>query len=563
MELVIFHYHLLPGGVTGVIEQMAAAINTFVDTVDRVRVVTSSQPENLSLPSSVPLELMPTIGYISRQRLAEYAEQPASQPGASAPHDEIPAPGPVGQVSTEAVAAGAEVLATRIADELLQRFGGTERIWWVHKHHIGKNPAFTRALLQVAATHPNQRIVFHIHDFPECSRYANLRFLEAAGVGEMYPRRPNVHYAVINSRDRDILVEAGVGPVTYLPNPVQSAGPSGPADRSGTPLLRTTLAERYGTEFPRYAPEDRLFLYPVRSIRRKNVFEAALITMLQDVPASLVVTLPGVSQQEKRYSAMVAEAFRDGTIPGLFGIGTTIAEHGISFEELQRSADAIISSSVQEGFGYQYISPLVLGLPLVARQLDIMGDIIGLYRRHPHALYNAIRVPDRSPSLSGPAALLRFRYEERIDRLQGTVPDDAIDELYRQLERSIGGDTLEFSYLLPHMQYVLLQDLRRDPAFLTEVQTLNGTLLAEINSALETPVTETAPVKEQFGPRAHASVVERVIAELNADAPAPESPRDRHGATPEPANEPPRTESPREAILRRFATLEYQRLLYE
>ena len=396
----------------------------------------------------------------------------------------------IGQVSSETVAAGAEALSERIARELLQRFGGADRIWWVHNHHIGKNPAFTRALLHVAAHNQEQRIVFHIHDFPECGRYANLRFLDAAGVGEMYPRRSNVHYAVINSRDQNILQEAGVGPVTYLPNPVQTDDLPGPIDGSRKTTLRTTLADRYGTEFPRYTPEDRLFLYPVRSIRRKNIFEAALITMLQDVPSALVVTLPGVSQQEKRYSAMVTDAFRDGTIPGLFGIGTTLSEHAIDFAELQRSADAIISSSVQEGFGYQYIAPLVLGLPLIARRLDIMDDITDLYRHHPHAWYRAIQVPGRSPSLSGPGALLRFRYEERIDRLQGTVPDDAIDQLYHRLEDAIGGETIEFSYLLPHMQYVLLQDIRRDEAFAQDVTALNSTLLDEISTAVETPFSE-------------------------------------------------------------------------
>ncbi len=610
MELVIFHYHLQPGGVTGVIRQTVEALHGASGVVGTIRVVSGAVSDEVILPEGVIRETMPSIGYLSRQRLAEYAPPTPSGPeadlaGSGGADSGGPASGPVGQVSRRAVAEGALELSTRIARELLNRFGGKDRVWWVHNHHLGKNPAFTRALVEIASTRRDQPIVLHIHDFPESGRYGNLRVLADAGVTDMYPTGPNVHYVTINSRDREILLDAGVTPVTYLPNPVEAVGDTGPAPPGEAPSppdapppgqarppaeatppgqarppaelppheqatpLRDRLIDAYRSEFPRFGREDRIFLYPVRAIRRKNILEAALITMLQETPASLVVTLPGVSQAEKKYSAMVEHAFRDGTIPGLFGIGTSIDRFGIDFAELQSECDVIVSSSVQEGFGYQYIAPLLLGKPLIARRLEVMRDIEDLFDGYPHTWYERLLVPRETPSLSGPVSLLRFQYDERIDRLEGSLPTKVVDTLREAVAELLEGDTIEFSFLLPQMQYVVLRDIRQSESFRRDVGRLNAETLDLIEgTAAATPSPRRAAVEERFGYRRHADLLRKVLTSLEASIAPERRDTDRDAVSSTGANTAPEADTPgaltsAETILARFAEIGYQRLLYE
>ncbi|MCG8481102.1 MAG: hypothetical protein MI724_18555 [Spirochaetales bacterium] len=554
MQLTIFHYHVLPGGVTGVIDAMAEAIDRYSDIVDSVVVVSGSEESADVLRKRVRVEVLPEIGYTSRQRLSELAA--GSTEGSRRADDDTTDPedasdasrGPIGQVRAEEIEAGAALLSRRLADTLLERWGGPDTVWWVHNHHLGKNPAFTRALIDVSRRAPDQRIVFHIHDFPECGRYNNLRFLRQAGIERLYPDRPNLTYVTINSRDRDVLQSVGLDHATYLPNPVRvSADRKNEGRPEARSHVRTRLANAFDKTFAYFSPDHRLFLYPVRTIRRKNIFEAALVVMLGDEPSSLIVTLPGVSQAEKAYSQMVRHAFRDGTIPGLWGIGGSLDDAGVSFSELQANSDAIISSSVQEGFGYQFITPLLQAKPLIARRLDVLHDIEPLYERWPHAFYRRISVPSTSPSLSGPQALLRFRYTERIDRLASTLPAAVIERLHHEVDEMMSADTIDFSFLMPHMQYTYLKDLRADDGFKRHVAALNRDLLRRLDSALNrAPESGEAAVARQFGLPGFARRLDEIVkADRRNEAP-------RHGST-----------DSDDLVLRAFATLDYQRLLYE
>jgi hypothetical protein len=560
MHLVIFHYHLLPGGVTGVIDQMAAAISRFPGSVDSLEIVSGSAEGIEALQERWTVTVVPEIGYISRRRLADYAPVPATGKNAGEHGG-----GPIGQVAPQEVAEGAGVLADRVKAILLERWGGPDTIWWVHNPHLGKNPAFTRALVEIVQGQRGQKIVFHIHDFPECGRYANMRYLHQAGIANLYPVAADLAYVTINSRDRAYLQSAGISDARYLPNPVPTEPSRGPETRDPTET-RHRIWNHFGRDFPRFAPDQTLLLYPVRTIRRKNVFEAALITTLLDRPTSLIVTLPGVSQPEKKYSQMVQHAFLDGTIPGMWGIGPSLSDAGVTFDDLQGAADGVISSSVQEGFGYQFIAPLLLGKPLIARRLDVVADVEPLYDGWPHAFYDQLRVPATSPSLSGPQALLRFRYTERIDRLGATLPGEVTAELYRTAEAMLAAPAIDFSFLLPHMQYAYLKDMAANPGFFQEVWSLNTDLLrrieGDLNAADPDPAEGARLVEERFGLRHFARRVDEIIAGLIAPGTAPPLESGGSRAAGDPSGRTP-GDAPGDYLLRAFATLDYQRLLYE
>ena len=137
----------------------------------------------------------------------------------------------------------------------------------VHNHSLGKNRALPRVVPRLAAS--GYGMLLQIHDFAEDFRPENYRNLGRPAPEMLYPQASNVHYAVLNGRDRAILAAAGADPARLhlLPNPVLDVNRL--PERSAA---RVKLHERFGV-----APGDRYLLYPVRCIRRKNVGEALLL----------------------------------------------------------------------------------------------------------------------------------------------------------------------------------------------------------------------------------------------------------------------------------------------
>jgi hypothetical protein len=525
MRLVVFHYHLLPGGVTGVIAESARAALPRLEEVESVTLVCGS-PENVDAvrsqilsvegltPDSVGVEVIGELGYVSQSR--------------------SPRPD----------------LKDRIVSLLTSRFSGTDTVWWIHNYHLGKNPYFTDAVLEIAERDQAQRIVFHIHDFPECARYENLRFLRAVISREVYPQSENVRYVLINARDKRLLEQAGIAPeLTFLlqnPVPVRR-GDAGGSSEERRAEVRETLSSAYRTEFPLFRPAQKLMLYPVRTIRRKNVMEAAILAKLVSEEAGLVVTLPGVSEQERKYSAMVEEAFREGLVPGLWGIGTRIDELGISFDELTDAADVIVSSSVQEGFGYQFISAVAWGHPLFARYLDILEGVLPVFTGYPHDFYSRILVPLASPSLSSMRAYLKMRYGERVSRIAHFLSPEEIAVLAADIDGLLSEEVIDFSYLAPQMQYTVLKDLS-DSSFRTEITSLNTETVGSLRTILSDDASpHIGRVEAQFGYDAYAGGVRSILESFDSSPPV------LHRGD----------GNVQSALVRSFARREYARLLYE
>ena len=352
MDLVIFHHHLLPGGVTSVITQAVEALRAHSRRVSRIRVVAGRVPEPAPLPEGAEIIRMPEIDYSS--------------------------PGLFDRVFRE-------TRARRLADALMEKFGGGGPVWWIHNYHLGKNPLFTEAILRVAEAPNAPRLILQPHDFPEAGRQANLRALEAVVRRPLYPLGPRVRYALINRRDLHLLKEAGVpaSRLFLLENPVSSPREAPPRAEDARALRSRLL--------PDSDPGDPTLLYPVRSIRRKNVLEAGMLLRLVDSPLRLLVTLPGVSRPEMAYSGIVSEAFRSGLIRGEFGTGVQRPE--VSIGQLAAACDMVVSTSVQEGFGYLFIHALQWGRPLLARQLDTVPDPGGLYDGYPASFYSGFSLP--------------------------------------------------------------------------------------------------------------------------------------------------------------------------
>ena len=204
----------------------------------------------------------------------------------------------------------------------------------------------------------------------------------------LYPVAENVVFGVINRRDGTILEQAGIEPtrIQYIPNPV--------AVMEGLPhqaTAREKLKQLGGVD-----PDVPFLVYPVRGIRRKNVGEFILLTMLAKDPIQVALTLAPLNEAETtaydRWYAL-AEELR---LPVFLELGD---KDSITFADIMAAADQILTTSVAEGFGMAFLEGLAIGKPLVGRNLnEITADFVECGVTFP-GLYSAMRVPVQRVSL--------------------------------------------------------------------------------------------------------------------------------------------------------------------
>ncbi|MCF7947827.1 MAG: hypothetical protein K9M94_04465 [Spirochaetia bacterium] len=482
-RITIFHYHLLTGGITQVI-------------TSSVKALLLQQPDQY--------EITLVCGRDSkRTTIVEKIEQALKSQGVEAKVHSRSLPEIDYLVEQED-----PPKVEDIKQKLNEQFGGS--IWWVHNYHIGKNPFFTEALLQIAREKPQQQMVLHIHDFPESGRFSNLKALYENLESPMYPVSQNVRYVVINSRDRDILQEAGIpeSQLFLLNNPIEPHSPT----TVDSWQVQQKIGNWAGEHNPGWEPEGKLLLYPVRTIRRKNVLEAGLLTNLVESPVNLLVTLPGVSQQERAYSSLVESAFQNRLITGAWGIGGNLDEIGISFEELTRSADMIVSTAIQEGFGYLFINSVLWGAPLLARNLDILGALKDHFLPHSSYFYDELQVP----LSTGDRAALGDTYTQILNSVAGLLPDDQHKRIRYEVEQLLSEEFIDYSFLSVEQQYQVLRQAAESSEFVGELREVNAETTATMENLLRGPqVKNRDRIIEEFGAPAHTQAIESILASFN------------------------------------------------
>ncbi|MBA7670724.1 hypothetical protein ES703_78871 [subsurface metagenome] len=430
----------------------------------------------------------------------------------------------------------------KLAGKLLEGFGSKRSIWWVHNYHLGKNPIFTEALLQIIRSGFSQKMILQIHDFPECGRYQNLKLLQRILTQAPYPVHPDVHYAVLNSRDLNILLKAGIpsARVSLLENPIEI---NAPAEKEKA-VLKAGPAAAYLRSLPSFNPQAPLIFYPVRAIRRKNVLEAALIAKLLGESVNLMVTLPGISAPERSYSDLVAKGYLSGLIKGLWRIGTELDGKDFSFEDLAGASDLVLSSSIQEGFGYLFINALQWRLPLLARDLDILAGLRDLFEEYPAHFYSRILCPLKPISRKK----ISKAYHRKISNLKGTLARQELHRLEADLDELLKQELLDFSYLPPALQYSLLENLE-SKWINAPLKEANKDLLNTARELLCAPAPDkTQDLEQRFGYGSYARSFESIAQKLLS--PQPEQ------CSADPVDI-------QQQIIKQFAEIEYLRLLYD
>lgn len=198
-----------------------------------------------------------------------------------------------------------------------------------------------------------------IHDFAEDGRPLSY-FSDDEYVADC-------HYGVINSRDYNILLKAGL-------------------KKEGLHKIFNTIKS---FNFKSTGVTTKEFvLYPIRAIRRKNIGEAILLSLFFKNNETLAITLPPNSPADIKSYAGWRIFTKEKNLNIVFEAGVT---H--EFSELLMSSKFMITTSITEGFGFSFLEPWTAKKILWGRKLpDICHDFEKNNIQLDH-LYTKLNVP--------------------------------------------------------------------------------------------------------------------------------------------------------------------------
>lgn len=338
MRIAIVHYHLRRGGVTRIIQHTVSSLaHRGIDTL----VITG---EPTAQAGQGEYQVVPSLAYDS--------------PGTAR--------------SPQALVRDLETAARK-------KWGKLPDLWHIHNHSLGKNLALPIALYRLALS--GQRLLLQIHDFPEDGRPQNYRnLIRTTGEGDgqrlsriLYPQAPHIHYAVLNGRDHAILQAAGFSDeqLHRMPNPVWMP------DWAKRPDKVKNI-------------DTRLWLYPTRAIRRKNLGEFLLWAVLGDPQDCFATTLAPENPLERPVYERWRKIAKRLRLPVRFELG--IAED-VTFESLLETSHALVTTSVAEGFGMAFLEPWLAGRAVSGRNLPDITDEFQQAGVDLSRLYTRLEVP--------------------------------------------------------------------------------------------------------------------------------------------------------------------------
>ncbi len=341
MNLAVVHYHLNRGGVTRVIQNQLTALDAALGEADPWHVALLYGGRHEGWNEDLPNVLKRVRLTLRKVPALDYDEE-----------------------------GGSAEVGPQLAASLRQLgFAPQETVLHVHNHALGKNVHLPGALGQLAQD--GFPLLLQIHDFAEDFRPANYRRLRDALIcaapsrqaasalaALLYPQSPQIHYALINGRDHGILRSAGVAEETlhWLPNPIPERDHLPPAS-----WARRRLAEKLGV-----AEHQRLLLYPVRCIRRKNLGEALLYAALAPPDTVVGLTLPPRNPAEVPVYQAWKRLAGELDLRCRFELGVRGV---LTFAENLAAADMFCTTSVAEGFGMVFLESWLAGRPLLGRNL--------------------------------------------------------------------------------------------------------------------------------------------------------------------------------------------------
>ncbi len=418
MRIAIVHYHLKRGGVTRVIESTLRGFET-LPTPPQCVVLAGEVPEDFGAPPQA-----------RRVEGLHYSNAQAATPDS-------------------------RTLVGRLRAAAREVLGGDPDLWHIHNHSLGKNSAMPGVVAELAES--GEALLLQLHDFAEDGRPQNFRLNQqrTESADYLYPDSGNVHYGCINARDHSIFQAAGIHPdrLHLLANPVEAQPLSETADTAE--ILKTLDAER-------------LFLYPVRAVRRKN-FGEMLLWAARAEPGDVFATTLGPTNQNYVAAYENWQAFaKNHQLPVRFGIGE---QHAWPFETMMQSAHAILSTSIAEGFGLAFLEPWLFGKAICGRDLPAITADFKAQGVELGNLYQNLPVPAEWIDQNQ----LRTAITEGLIQAYGTyarpLPADAVARALDAIHPT--PDSIDFGGLNETLQQQVIEHLLINPSAKSELPRLH------------------------------------------------------------------------------------------
>lgn len=329
MDIVIFHYHLNPGGVTRIIESQISSLKLVLPD-SKIKLLCGFCPNKAKftdLGASVIID--DNLNYLPEDLPEHTIKEKYSY------------------------------LLSLFETEVSKK-----DVLHMHNLNLGKNPIITYLGYQLAKNGYN--IVNHAHDFAE-DRPDNWSFLkliientfskELKSV--LYPVFPNYQFATLTLFDLNRLQEYDVkcNRKHLLPNPV-NLGPV--KDNSNRLDSRKAIQKNLNL-----SQNKKIFTYPVRVIQRKNIGEYILLAVLFAKEAYWLVTQPPKNPKEIIKYNDWKDFCKKHQIEIYFEVGVDM-----DFDAILAGSDACVTTSIREGFGMVYLEPWLSNTPVIGRELE-------------------------------------------------------------------------------------------------------------------------------------------------------------------------------------------------
>ncbi len=330
MRVVIFHYHLNPGGVTRIIEAQIEALRKLDSKLKIILLTGHIEEKDYYNKYNVEVICDKNINYLvdTNELDRKYTE----------------------------------------IKQLFDLYVKSGDVLHMHNLNLGKNPLITLVAFEYLAK--GVYVINHAHDFSE-DRPKNQMFLskiiedhyEKNLKEVMYPENYNYSFMVLNSFDKDRLVKYGVenDRIVLLPNPVAFSEKN--VDYSYNDW-REEIFQKL-----RLDRSKKLISYPVRVIKRKNIGEYLLLAVLFSDQANFVVTQPPKNPIEIEEYLKWKDFTEKESVAFSWEAGTKV-----DFEKLIRISDFCFTTSIQEGFGMVFMEPWLLSTPVVGRNIPMVTE---------------------------------------------------------------------------------------------------------------------------------------------------------------------------------------------
>ncbi len=330
-----------------------------------------------------------------------------------------------------------------------------ESPYYLHAHNInlGKSALICAAIYLLAkwAVDKPVVIIMQIHDFAENGRYNLLKNIQnCTGKFDndfaskiMYPNEKSVIYATINQGDMQNLVEIGIDRerIFLLPNSIdikefhQKSLDSMTQDELkiiGIKKINFSneiknrikiFADKKGFVFDK---NKEIILAPLKSMRRKNIFESILLLKLMGKRYQLIVTLDAASGEDRKYSRKVKKFVKKHKIAAVIGIGdhiiSPVPERVIDKEEIKffnmddifEVSRAVITTSIVEGFGFVYHEGWLTDRFVFGRKIPYVTNAYEKDGMNFNHMYSKLNINPRWINLKR----LKRKYFEKLNNLR-------------------------------------------------------------------------------------------------------------------------------------------------